>query len=216
MASRMEVEREELLTRLREKKEQLEEKELELRKMTNWYEQAQVRSKEDQAKIDDYEEKVALLSQETIRLGALNKVKNEEVRQRRGEAEMSLRRSRIKETEEKLMMARVQDLEEEAAKDKEEHRRLTRDLREAHDEVNTLRVQKAESDRIQFELKEVQAESERRLKAMERKDKKLIALEQDLKAKNLVVQEIPQLKEKNQELGQQITHLQTQLESRSQ
>ena len=216
MAGRMEGEREELLTRLREKKEQLEEKELELRKMTNWYEQAQVRSKEDQAKIDDYEEKVALLSQETIRLGALNKVKNEEVRQRRGEAEMSLRRSRIKETEEKLMMARVQDLEEEAAKDKEEHRRLTRDLREAHDEVNTLRVQKAESDRIQFELKEVQAESERRLKAMERKDKKLIALEQDLKAKNLVVQEIPQLKEKNQELGQQITHLQTQLESRSQ
>ena len=81
-----------------------------MRKMTNWWEQAQVRAKEDQAKIDDYEEKVALLSQETIRLGAMVKVKQEEVRQRAGEMEMSLRRSRVKENEEKMLMVRIQDL----------------------------------------------------------------------------------------------------------
>ena len=94
----MEIEREELMARIREKKEQIEEKELELRKMTNLYEQAEVRAKEDQARIEEYEEKMALLSQETMRLGALMKVKQKEVNQKTGEAEMNLRRSRIKES----------------------------------------------------------------------------------------------------------------------
>jgi len=40
---------------LRERKEQLDEKELEMKKLQNCFEQLQVRSREDEAKIDSYE-----------------------------------------------------------------------------------------------------------------------------------------------------------------
>ena len=51
------------MSKLRVRKEQLDEKELEITKLQNCYEQLQVRAKEDNAKIESYEEKVALLSQ---------------------------------------------------------------------------------------------------------------------------------------------------------
>lgn len=55
LMGRFELEKEELLMRLRERKEQLDEKELEMKKLQNCFEQLQVRSREDEAKIDSYE-----------------------------------------------------------------------------------------------------------------------------------------------------------------
>ena len=63
LMNRFQLEKEELLMRLRERKEQLDEKELQLKKLQNYYEQLQVRSREDESKIDSYEQKVAMLSQ---------------------------------------------------------------------------------------------------------------------------------------------------------
>jgi hypothetical protein len=52
--ARFELEKEELLGRLRERKEQLDERELEIKKLQNCYEQLQVRTREDSAKVDSY------------------------------------------------------------------------------------------------------------------------------------------------------------------
>lgn len=73
------MERDDLNAKLREKREIFEEKELENRKLKNIYEQCQITMKEDQNKIELYEEKVALLSQETYRLNEVLKGKIEEL-----------------------------------------------------------------------------------------------------------------------------------------
>jgi hypothetical protein len=52
--ARFELEKEELLGRLRERKEQLDERELEIKKLQNCYEHLQVRTREDSAKVDSY------------------------------------------------------------------------------------------------------------------------------------------------------------------
>jgi hypothetical protein len=54
LMARFELEKEELLGRLRERKEQLDERELEIKKLQNCYEQLQVRTREDSAKVDSY------------------------------------------------------------------------------------------------------------------------------------------------------------------
>jgi hypothetical protein len=76
LLSKFDFEKEELLGRLRDRKEQLDERDLEITKLRNCYEQLQVRAREDNAKIDNYEEKVAMLSQETFRLNELMRGKH--------------------------------------------------------------------------------------------------------------------------------------------
>lgn len=211
LMGRFEVEREELLGRLRERKEQLDEKELELRKVMNALEQTQIQLKEEEQRIDDYEEKVAMLSQETYRLNELVRAKQEEIKSLKSanEHDFSMRISHITSIDEsKNQIAhRLRNIE-----DENDHLRAA--VRELEETLMQQKKRLAEMDRLEFQLGEARKDSENKYRTIERKDKKIMALEEDVRKSRRAEEELAKQKAAAVEMGRQLQELQRNIDIR--